>query len=120
MGVGFLCWSLATGGPVARYPTRTMLEDLMIARTPRDPSHRHMRIRSAVAGALLCIALVPVRSAGAPLDMRLHVDASLRTNAVYHLACLGGSISCSREIFERFWNDRLHESADDRENVAAW
>src|SRR5207342_1053641 len=42
------------------------------------------------------------------------------TNAVYHLACLGGSISCSRDIFERFWKDRLHESADDRQSVAAW
>jgi len=61
-----------------------------------------------------------VRPAGAPLEMRLHIDASLRTNAVYHLACLGGSISCSRDIFERFWKDRLHESVDDRQTVAAW
>ena len=52
--------------------------------------------------------------------MRLHIDASLPTNAVYHLACLGGSISCSRDIFERFWKDRLHESIDDRQAVAAW
>jgi len=52
--------------------------------------------------------------------MRLHVDASLRTNAVYHLACLGGSIGCSRDIFERFWQEQLHESADDRQTVAAW
>jgi hypothetical protein len=61
-----------------------------------------------------------VRPAGAPLDMRLHIDASLRTNAVYNLACLGGSISCSRDIFERFWKERLHESVDDRQTVAAW
>jgi hypothetical protein len=60
------------------------------------------------------------RPAGAPLDMRLHIDASLRTNAVYHLACLGGSITCSRDIFQRFWKDRLHESVDDRQTVAAW
>jgi hypothetical protein len=52
--------------------------------------------------------------------MRLHVDASLRANAVYHLACLGGSIACSRDIFERFWRDRLHESVADRQTVAAW
>jgi hypothetical protein len=52
--------------------------------------------------------------------MRLHVDASLRTNAVYHLACLGRSTTCSRDIFERFWKDRLHESIDDRQNVATW
>ena len=52
--------------------------------------------------------------------MRLHVGASLRTNAVYHLACLGGSISCSRDIFERFWKNRLHESVDDRQTVATF
>ena len=82
--------------------------------------YRHVRIRNAVAGAVLAIPLIAVRSAGAPLDMRLHVDASLRTNAVYHLACLGGSITCSRDIFERFWRDRLHESIEDRQTVAAW
>lgn len=82
--------------------------------------YRHVWVRNAVVCAVLAIPLMAVRAAGAPLDMRLHVDASLRTNAVYHLACLGGSISCSREIFERFWKDRLHESADDRQIVATW
>jgi hypothetical protein len=81
---------------------------------------RLVRIRHAVASAGLAILIMAVRSASAPLDMRLHIDASLRTNAVYHLACLGGSISCSRDIFERFWKDRLHESIDDRQAVAAW
>jgi hypothetical protein len=85
-----------------------------------DSSCRHVRVRDAVACAVLAIPLLVVRPAGAPLDMRLHIDASLRTNAVYHLACLGGSISCSRDIFERFWKDRLRESADDRQTVAAW
>jgi hypothetical protein len=85
-----------------------------------DLSYRHVRIRNVVACAVLAIPLMAVRPAGAPLDMRLHVDASLRTNAVYHLACLAGSISCSREIFERFWKDRLHESVDDRQSVATW
>jgi hypothetical protein len=79
-----------------------------------------VRIRIAVAIAMLAIPLIAVRPAGAPLDMRLHIDASLRTNAVYHLACLGGSISCSRDIFERFWKDRLHESVDDRQAVTTW
>jgi hypothetical protein len=97
-----------------------MLEDLVIARGALDSSYRHVRIRTVVAGVLLAIPLMAVRPAGAPLDMRLHVDASLRTNAVYHLACLGGSISCSRDIFERFWKDRLHESVDDRQTVATW
>ena len=96
------------------------LGDLMQAQAARDSSYRHVRIRNAVACAVLAIPLMAVGPAGAPLDMRLHIDASLRTNAVYHLACLGGSISCSRDIFERFWKDRLHESVDDRQTVAAW
>lgn len=92
----------------------------MIARGTLDSSYRYLRIRNVVACAVLAILLMAVRSAGAPLDMQLHIDASLRTNAVYHLACLAGSISCSRDIFERFWKDRLHESIDDRQTVAAW
>ena len=67
---------------------------LMHAQGPLDSSYRHVRIRHAVACAVLAILLMAARPAGAPLDMRLHIDASLRTSAVYHLACLGGSISC--------------------------
>jgi len=96
------------------------LGDLMQAQEPLDSSVPYVRIRKAVACAVLAIPLMAARPTGAPLDMRLHIDASLRTNAVYHLACLGGSISCSRDIFERFWKDRLHESVDDRQTVAAW
>jgi len=79
-----------------------------------------VRIRTVAARAALAIPLLAVTLSGAPLEMRLHVDASLRANAVYHLACLAGSISCSRDIFERFWKDRLHESAEDRQTVTAW
>jgi hypothetical protein len=92
----------------------------MRAQGALDSSCRQVRIRNAVACAVLAIPLMAVGPAAAPLDMRLHIDASLRTNAVYHLACLGGSITCSRDIFERFWKDRLHESVDDRQTVAAW
>jgi hypothetical protein len=92
----------------------------MDARGLLDSSCRHVRVRNVVACAVLAIPLIAVGPAAAPLDMRLHIDASLRTNAVYHLACLGGSITCSRDIFERFWKNRLHESVDDRQTVAAW
>jgi hypothetical protein len=96
------------------------MRDFIPGQGALDSSDRHVRIRNAVAFAVLVIPLMAVRPAGAPLDMRLHIDASLRTNAVYHVACLGGSISCSRDIFARFWKDRLHESVDDRQTVAAW
>jgi hypothetical protein len=84
-------------------------------------SYRHARIRNAVASTLLAIPLVAVRLAGAPLDMRLHIDASLRTNAVYHLSCLAGSISCSREIFERSGRNVCtnRSTTVDRSRVAA-
>jgi len=93
---------------------------LMATRKALDSPHRHRRILHLLAGAVIALPLLAVRPAGAPLDMRLHVDASLRTNAVYHLACRGGSIGCSQEIFERFWKDRLDESDTDRQTVAAW
>ena len=78
-----------------------------------------MGIRTAAA-CVLAMPLIAVPASSAPLEMRLHVDASLRTNAVYHLACLAASITCSRDIFERFWKDRLHESVEDRRTVAEW
>ncbi|HVQ41230.1 MAG TPA: hypothetical protein VMS54_03450 [Vicinamibacterales bacterium] len=53
-------------------------------------------------------------------EVRLHVDASLRVNAVYHVACRAGSIACTTEVFERFWTTRLNESPEDREDVARW
>lgn len=77
-------------------------------------------MRLAVAGAVLGVLLLSGSPAAAPLAMRLHIDASLRTNAVYHLACLGGSLGCSRDIFARFWKDRVQESVNDRQTVTAW
>jgi len=96
------------------------LRDLVKAQGALDSSYCHVRMRNAVACAVLALPLMAVKPASAPLDMRLHIDASLRTNAVYHLACLSGSIGCSRDIFERFWKDRLYESVDDRQAVTRW
>ena len=53
-------------------------------------------------------------------EVRLHVDASLRVNAVYHVACLAGSLSCTTEVFKRFWTTRLHESPEDRDAIGRW
>ena len=52
------------------------------------------------------VILVAVRPNAAP-RVELHVDLKERVNAVYHLACLAGTISCTRDAFERFWKDRL-------------
>ena len=47
-----------------------------------DLMQAHVPIRNVVACAVLAIPLMAARPAGAPLDMRLHIDASLLTNAV--------------------------------------
>jgi hypothetical protein len=50
----------------------------------------------------------------------LRVDASERVNSVYHLACLADSITCTKTVFDRFWNERLGWSEHDAAAVATW
>jgi len=73
-----------------------------------------------LCGAVAFQAGACTRAPIAEDEVRLHVDASLRVNAVYHVACLAGSIACTTEAFERFWATRLNESPEDREVVASW
>ena len=73
-----------------------------------------------LCGALACGPGACMRIPVAEDEVRLHVDASLRVNAVYHLACLAGSIPCTTEVFKRFSTTRLNESPEDREVVARW
>ncbi len=47
---------------------------------------------------MLALALLAVT------PLHFHFDASAFTNAVYHLACLAGKISCSSKIYADFWN----------------
>jgi hypothetical protein len=46
--------------------------------------------------------LVALRPSAAP-RVDLHVDLKERVNAVYHVACLAGTISCTTDAFERFF-----------------
>jgi hypothetical protein len=73
-----------------------------------------------VAVAILGIAVLVAcgREPAPRLDLR--VDLSERVNAVYHLACLAESISCTKELFERFWKDRLGWREADAAAVGAW
>jgi hypothetical protein len=52
-----------------------------------------------VFGIVFLVALPPTASP----RVELHVDLKQRVNAVYHLACLAGTISCTTDAFERFW-----------------
>jgi hypothetical protein len=62
--------------------------------------------------------LAAVRPAAAP-RIDLHVDLDLRVNAVYHVACLSGSLACTKDMFVQYWKDRTW-TADDDTAVDAW
>jgi hypothetical protein len=83
----------------------------MVASTPQ------MR-RFAAAGCLLLSGANA--TAPSPEPLRLHLDASRRTNAVYHVACLARSISCSNQIFERLWHGRLRWMPTDQAALDKW
>ena len=61
------------------------------------------RCRFLLLWVVILVALRP--SAAARVE--LHVDLKERVNAVYQLACLTGTISCTTDAFERFWKERL-------------
>ena len=69
---------------------------------------------------LLPAVLLAVSPAAAVQGVRVHADLNLRVNAVYHAACLAESISCTREVFDRFWKSQLTWSETDQSAVDAW
>ena len=54
--------------------------------------------------ALALLAITP---------LRFHFDATPFTNAVYHLACLAGSIGCSSKVYSDFWNSDYAVTRED-------
>ena len=50
-------------------------------------------------------------AAAAPL--RFHVDATEFANTVYHTVCTTGRMSCSRDIYLRFWNEKYKATPED-------
>jgi hypothetical protein len=69
-----------------------------------------------VLGVVFLVALRP----GAAQRVDLHVDLKQRVNAVYHLACLAGSIACTKDVFERFWKERLGWTEADEAALDLW
>lgn len=63
--------------------------------------------------------LVALRSSAAP-RVELHVDIKERVNAVYHLACLAETISCTTSTFKRFWKERLGWTDADQAALDLW
>ncbi len=62
--------------------------------------------------------LTALNPSAAPVE--LHVDLNQRVNAVYHLACLAGTISCTTEKFDRFWKERLGWTDADQAALDLW
>src|SRR5215469_17661633 len=50
-------------------------------------------------------------AADAPLQF--HVDGTEFANAVYHTVCTTGRMSCSRDIYMRFWNEKYKATPED-------
>jgi hypothetical protein len=69
-----------------------------------------------VPALVFLVALRP----GAAQRVDLHVDLKERVNAVYHLACLAGSITCTKDVFERFWKERLAWTDADQAALDLW
>ena len=73
-----------------------------------------VRLVLPAAGWLLSL------SAAAQEPIRLHVDVNERVNAIYHLACLAESIPCTKSVFDRFWDEQMIWTDEDRAAVEAW
>ena len=96
------------------------LGDLIQARGALDSSYRPAPVRNAVACAVL--AILP---SGSQTSRRVAGYAAAHRRVAWYQRrlppCLPRRLHfLSRDIFERFWKDRLHESVDDRQTVAAW
>jgi hypothetical protein len=57
-------------------------------------------------------------AAAAPLHF--HVDATEFANTVYHTVCTTGRMSCSRDIYMRFWNERYKVTPEDGKHFDAF
>ncbi len=63
--------------------------------------------------------LLPL-SAAAQEPIRLHVNVDNRINAIYYLACLAESIPCTKSVFDRFWEEQMIWTDEDRAALEAW
>jgi hypothetical protein len=48
------------------------------------------------------------------------VDATEFANTVYHTVCATGRMSCSRDIYMRFWNEKYKATPEDGKHFDAF
>lgn len=53
-------------------------------------------------------------------SIQFSVDVSERATAIYHVACLGDSLPCTKAMFQEFWHQRLSWSPADQRQLDTW
>ena len=76
------------------------------------------------AFVLLCL-LVPGARADDSRQIRsgdfiIEIDVRAQTNLIHHLDCLSGHASCTKELFEELWRNRLGLDARDKASLETW
>jgi hypothetical protein len=56
----------------------------------------------------------------AAVPLHFHVDATEFANTVYHTVCTTGRMSCSNDIYTRFWNEKYHATPEDGKHFDAF
>jgi hypothetical protein len=56
----------------------------------------------------------------AAVPLQFHVDATEFANTVYHTVCTTGRMSCSRDIYMRFWNEKYKATQEDGKHFDAF
>jgi hypothetical protein len=52
--------------------------------------------------------------------LRFHVDGTEFANTVYHTVCTTGYMSCSHDIYRRFWHEKYKAAPDDQRHFDAF
>jgi hypothetical protein len=84
-------------------------------------------LRATEIGSMNLLRLAPTLAAcllslpaAAQAPIRLHVDIDERANAIFHLACLAETILCTKSVFDRFWEEEMVFTDEDRAALETW
>ena len=71
---------------------------------------------------LTCLSVIVLHAVATPVwpAIQFSVDVTDRATAIYHVACLGDSLPCTKSMFQAFWKERLSWSATDQRQLEVW